>query len=322
MNIANEPLISVIVPVYNVGAYLDKSLETLVNQTYRNLEILLVNDGSTDNSGELCDHWARKDSRIRVIHQKNGGLSRARNVGLDMASGEYLLFFDSDDLLSPDLCRVLLDALGADGDIAICDVAHVFPDQPYSFEMTEEQEVLTAEETVRQMWYQTGFLPSAWAKLYRRKLWETLRFTPDLRFEDIDILHEVFWSAGKIVYNHSRLYGYVHRENSITTASFSLRDMDILKIAEKILRFVQDKPSIAGAAQAYATTAALRIYLNAPREAEYAEGIAKAEELLNRYGGQVAADKNARKKNRYALRLYFTCRPVLRFVYKHINRWK
>lgn len=317
-----EPLISVIVPVYNVSAYLNRSMETLVAQTYRNLEIIMVNDGSTDNSGVLCEEWAQRDSRIRVLHQKNGGLSRARNVALDIASGEYILFFDSDDLLSPNLCSVLYDSLGADGDIAICDVEHVFPNQPYSFQITDRQELLTSESAVRQMWYQTGFLPSAWAKLYRRKLWDVHRFTPDLRFEDIDILHEIFWSAEKIVYNHSRLYGYVHRENSITTASFSIQDLDILKVAEKILRFAQDKPAITGAAKAYITTAAMRIYLNAPREPVYADGICRAEELLCCYGKRVAADKNTRKKNRVALGLYFTSKSLLRLVYKHINRWK
>lgn len=317
----NEPLITVIVPVYNVSAYLNRSMETLTAQSYQNLEIILVNDGSTDNSGALCEEWAGKDSRIRVIHQENGGLSRARNTALDAASGEYILFFDSDDLMSPDLCRVLYDSLGPDGDIAICDVEHVFPDQPYAFEITAEQELLTSESAVQRMWYQTGFLPSAWAKLYRRKIFETQRFTPDLRFEDIDILHELFWSAGKIVYNHSRLYGYVHRANSITTASFSIRDMDILKVADKILRFVQDKPSIARAAEAYATTAALRIYLNAPRDPDYMSGISKAEELLDQYGKRVLADKCIRRKNRYALWLYFFCRPLLRYVYRHMNRW-
>lgn len=322
MTTASAPLISVIVPVYNVSSYLDRSLETLVAQTYRNLEIILVNDGSTDNSGELCDLWAARDSRIRVIHQKNGGLSRARNAGIDLASGDFFLFFDSDDLMSPDLCQVLYDSLGTDGDIAICDIVHVFPDKPYAFERTSRQEILTPEDAIKQMWYQAGFLPSAWAKLYRRHIFKSHRFTPDLRFEDIDILHELLWSAKKIVYNHSKLYGYVHRENSITTASFSVRDMDILKVTDRILEFSQDKPALIAPARAYATTAALRIYLNAPEKAEFSGGIAQAEDLLRHYGKQVAADPKARKKNRYALWLYFYGKPLLRFVYKRVNRWK
>ena len=147
-------------------------------------------------------------------------------------------------------------------------------------------------------------------------------YVNDLRFEDIDILHEVFWSSKKIAYNHSKLYGYVHRENSITTSSFSIRDMDILKVADKILEFAQGKPVLIAPARAYATTAALRIYLNAPKEAKFCDGIAKAEEMLREYGKQVISDSNARKKNRYALWLYFYGKPFLSFAYKRINRWK
>jgi len=317
-----EPLISVIVPVYNVSAYLDRSMETLVAQTYRNLEIILVDDGSKDNSGEQCDAWAQKDPRIRVIHQENGGPSRARNAGLDVMSGAYVMFFDSDDLLSPDICRVLYDALDADSDIAVCDFVHVFPGQPCEFALTDQQEMLTPETVVRKMWYQTGFLPSAGAKLYRRTIFERLRFTPGLVFEDIDLLHEVFWQTNRIVYNHSRLYGYIHRENSITTSAFSLRDTDILKVADKILQFAQDKPVILPAAESYAATSALRIYLNAPEDSCYSEALHRAEALLRAHGKRVLADRNARLKNRGALLLYFTCKPVLRFLYRYVRRWK
>ena len=322
MSVKEESLISVIVPVYNVSAYLDRSMETLVAQTYQNLEIIMVDDGATDNSGALCDEWARKDARIRVIHQKNGGLSRARNAGLDAVSGEYVMFFDSDDLLNPDICRILYEALGKDADIAVCDVVHVFSDKDHAFTVSEQQDTLTPESAIRQMWYQTGFLPSAWAKLYRRELFATLRFTPDLRFEDIDILHEVFWNADKIVYSHSRMYGYVHRENSITTSAFSVRDTDILKVADKILKFAQDKPSLLPAAEAYATTSALRIFLNAPEDACYTAARSSAEELLREHGKRVLGDKKARRKNRVALLLYFYSKPILRLLYRYINRWK
>jgi len=317
-----EPLISVIVPVYNVSAYLDKSMETLVDQTYQNLEIIMVDDGSQDDSGALCDAWAQKDSRVRVIHQENGGLSRARNSGLDVMTGEYVMFFDSDDLLSPDICRVLYNAIGADGDISICDFEHILGPHPYSFVITDQQEVLTAKSAVKQMWYQTGFLPSATAKLYRREIFANYRFTPDLRFEDIDILHELLWQADRIIYNHSRLYGYIHRENSITTSAFSVKDTDILKVADKILRFAQDKSEIFSAAESYVTTAALRVYLNAPNDRYYRDALSTSEALLSDHGRQVLADKYARRKNRVALLLYFSCKPLLRFLYRHVSRWK
>lgn len=319
---SQEPLISVIVPVYNVSAYLDRCMQSLVGQTYRNLEIILVDDGSTDNSGQLCDLWAEKDSRIRVIHRKNNGLSQARNTGLDAATGDYITFVDSDDILSPHLCQVLFDAMGGTADISICDAEHIFEGRPYEFSVTDQQESMIARQAINQLWYQKGFLPSAWGKLYRRELFTGKQFTVGRIFEDIDIMHELFFDAKNIVYNRSRLYGYVHRAGSITTKAFCPRDLDILLVADKILAFTEDKPDLRAAAEAYAVTAALRVYLNAPNEEAFAQGVALSRQLLSWYGKQVMADPNIRTKNRCALRLYFYCRPLMRFAYKFINRWK
>lgn len=322
MTVHNEPVISVIVPVYNVSQYLDRCMNSLVNQTYKNLEIILVDDGSTDDSGRLCDLWAVEDSRVRVIHRKNNGLSQARNTGLDAATGEFITFVDSDDVLSPHLCRVLYDSIRECAQIAICDAEHIFPEKPYEFVVSEKQEILTAEMAIRQMWYQKSFLPSAWGKLYRRELFAGHQFTVERLFEDIDIMHELFDAADTIVYNRSRLYGYVHREGSITTKAFCERDLDILLIAHKILDFTQDRPTLRDAAEAYAVTAALRVYLNAPQGETFARGVEQAEGLLAAYGKKVMADSQIRRKNRYALWLYFHCQPLMRFAYKFINRWK
>ena len=120
-------MISIIIPVYNVSKYLDKCLQSVVSQTYSNIQIILVNDGSTDNSGEICERWKKKDNRIEVIHKKNGGLSNARNVGIEKAQGKYLMFVDSDDIISIDLCEMLHSyLLGNSADLAICDTYHIF----------------------------------------------------------------------------------------------------------------------------------------------------------------------------------------------------
>lgn len=318
----DTPLISVIVPVYNVSTYLDKCVESLVEQTYTNLEIIFVNDGSTDSSGEICDLWAQKDSRIKVIHQQNAGLSGARNAALPVATGEYIMFVDSDDFLHPELCQTLYDSLDGAADISICDAAHAFPNDAPAFSISTDSEIMTPAEAIIRMWYQKDFLPSAWGKLYRRQLFECKRFTVGRLFEDIDIMHEIFYEANSIIYNHSRLYGYVHREGSITTKRFSVRDLDILLIADKLLTFAQDKPELEKAAQAYAITAALRVYLNAPKDDTLSDGIAQAKALLSQYGKSVLRDPNIRKKNRYALQLYFFCRLLMHPIYQLIDRWK
>ena len=315
-------VISVIVPVYNVSEFLDNTLTAITSQSYENLEIILVNDGSTDDSGAICDRWATKDSRIRVIHQENGGPSKARNAALDIAQGDLILFCDSDDMLHPDTCQRLLDAMGQEHDIAICDYVHIFEQQPYEFTLSPVTQSLSPAEVVTQMWYQTNFIPSACAKLYRRDIFKTLRFQEGLFFEDIDLLHLVFFNARSIAYTPSQLYGYVHHEGSITTNPFSLRDLDILKVIDNILVFAEEKPALLPAAKAYACAVALRIILNAPDSPAYSRGIAQAQTLLRLYSKDVSADRNCRKKTRYALKLYRLCKPLLRFVYKRINRWK
>lgn len=317
-----QPLISVIVPVFNASGFLNDTLNSIVSQTYENLEIILVNDGSTDDSGAICDRWAQKDARIRVLHQENGGPSKARNAALDIADGELIMFCDSDDLLSPKICQRLFKALGKSHDIAICDYVHIFEGQSYEFTYAPEVLSLTPAEVVKQMWYQTNFIPSACGKLFRRDIFRQLRFAEGLFFEDIDLLHLVFFKARQIAYAPAGLYGYVHHQGSITTAEFSLRDLDILKVIDDILEFAEAKPELLPAAQAYACTAALRIFLNAPNYHAYAKAVAISQTLLRLYGHSVAADPNCRKKTRYALKLYRLSKPLLRFVYKHINRWK
>lgn len=322
----NKPLISIIVPVYNVTKYLDRCVTSIVDQSYKNIEILLIDDGSTDDSGTKCDKWEKKDERIKVVHKSNGGLSSARNVGLCNAVGAYIMFVDSDDVISNDIVRKLYDTcVKFDAEISICDVVHIFDEKIPEFQMETHATEFSARDAICEMWYQTSFLPSAWAKLYKRELFQSIRFTEGILFEDIDIMHEVFWNAKKIVYSNAKLYGYVHREGSITTKKFSKRDLDILIIVEKMLRFADEKSKdLKSAAESYATSASLRVYLNMPKEKtqQYQEALEKANEYLNKYGTSVLKDRKVRTKNKVAILLYLNCRPVLHHMYGRINRWK
>lgn len=320
-------MISIIIPVYNVSKYLDKCLQSVVAQTYSNIQIILVNDGSTDNSGEICDKWRKKDNRIEVIHKKNGGLSNARNVGIERAQGKYLMFVDSDDIISNDLCELLYNLLlENDADLAICNTYHIFDSNNFTFEIANKAEMVycfNKSEAICNLWYQKSFLPSAWGKLYKKELFEQIRFTEGIIFEDIDIMHEIFYLCNKIVYTDVKAYGYVHHENSITTKKYTQKDNVILDICEKIMKFATSKNvQIQQAAKSYYVTGALRVYLNAPDTDEYQEVIYKAKNILNLYGKEVLRDKNIRKKNRYALYLYFYFRPLLKPIYQKIDRWK
>ncbi len=317
-------LVSIIVPVYNVSKYIDKCISSIVNQTYQNIEIILVDDGTKDDSGIKCDAWKEKDHRIVVVHKENGGLSSARNCGLDIAKGKYIMFVDSDDFVSNNIVEIMykqiIDNLA---DISICEVEHIFDSSSFNFSVDQNCKSFSSNEAIKEMWYQRSFLPSAWGKLYKATLFKDIRFTLNRLYEDIDIMHEVFWRAEKIVYSNSKMYGYVHREESITTQKFSKRDLDILLVAKKILDFAicMDKDLIP-AAQSYYVVANLRVYLNAPNSNEYGSVINQVDKSLKQYAPSVIKDKNIRRKLKYALFLYLYCKPMMKGIYKHINRWK
>lgn len=299
---------------------MNQCLQSVVDQTYKDLEIILVDDGSPDQSGAIADRWAEKDTRIKVIHQENGGLSNARNTGLDNCHGEYIMFIDSDDIVSNDICQCLLDLLNKnDANIAICEANHVFNHEPH-FSPSSMVKIYNKNDAICEMWYQRSFLPSAWGKLYDADIFKNIRFTEGIIFEDIDIMHEAFYQADKIVYTDAKLYGYMHHEDSITTKPFAKKDLIILDICQKLIDFSKDKNmKLQKAAQAYMITGAMRVYLNAPDQLK--KEIEVAKKLIKKYGKQVLKDNNIRKKTKYSLILYLYFRPLLKIIYKRTNRW-
>lgn len=313
-------MISIIIPIYNVEKYLDTCLDTVVNQTYRDIEIILVDDGAKDNSGVIADNWANKDQRIKVIHQENGGLSKARNTGIKAASGQYLIFVDSDDVVALNMVERLYElVVEHQAQIAIADAQHIFGERK-EYRAAGQIKVYTNLEAIREMWYQNSFLPSAWGKIYQKELFEGVQYKEGIIFEDVEVMHRLFYQCSKIVYSTEELYGYVHHEASITTNPFSQKDLVILDICDQILDFSRDKPEISRAAKHYYIVGALRVYLNALPE--MAQARQEAQQRLAKYGKTVLHDENIRKKTKYALWLYFYCRPLLRPVYRRINRWK
>lgn len=206
-------LISVIVPVYNVEHYLAKCIESICQQSYPNLDIVLVDDGSTDRSGRLCDSYALKDNRIRVIHKQNGGLSDARNVGINAALGTWYLFVDSDDYLDLNTAESMLDAATDESsDIAVCNMLRVYEDgeiKPF-YRPSTELRVLDGEqrfETLRQ--------PSVCNKLFRAELFENIRFPRGKFYEDTFVYHMLAFKAKRIVLTGKDGYYYLSRGESI-----------------------------------------------------------------------------------------------------------
>jgi glycosyltransferase involved in cell wall biosynthesis len=220
-----QDLISVIIPIYKVEEYLDACVTSVVNQTYTNLEIILVDDGSPDNCPQMCDKWANRDSRIKVIHNENGGLSDARNAGIDICTGAYIAFVDSDDYIKPDMIKQLYAALiRENADIAACGILTCEGKKQTAWGC--KNIIGTPEEIYALLYNDTAYPVAAWNKLYRRCCWEALRFPVGKTCEDAFTTYQLIHNARRIVMISEALYCYRIRPGSIMTSSFSLKKMD------------------------------------------------------------------------------------------------
>lgn len=221
-----NPLISVIVPVYKVEKYLDECVQSILNQKYKALEIILVDDGSPDNCPQMCDAWAARDTRIKVIHKPNGGLSSARNAGLEICTGDYIAFVDSDDWIESEMYQRMLDAIERENaDICACKILSCYPDRKVSWG-GDVYTVGDSEAMLDRLYSDSIFPVSAWNKLYRKELWKDFRFPVAKICEDAFTTYLLLNKAKKIVQITEALYCYRIRSESIMTSAFSKRSMD------------------------------------------------------------------------------------------------
>ena len=227
----DAPLISVIVPIYNVEPYLDRCVRSILGQTYPHLEVLLVDDGSPDRCASLCDAWAAKDGRVKVIHKENGGLSDARNAGLAAATGVYTGFVDGDDYISPDMYRLLLERLERDGsDIAVCGVELVHEDgSPIRVMAPAGSHVLDHHRAMEAIVREDLLTQTVWNKLYKTDLIRAIPFPVGKYHED------VFWSwravarAERVSVFDAPCYFYVQRGGSIMGTDYSPKRLDAIE---------------------------------------------------------------------------------------------
>ncbi|HEM4412964.1 TPA: glycosyltransferase family 2 protein [Streptococcus suis] len=249
----NKPLISIIVPVYNVENYLDECIQTVLAQTYSNWELLLINDGSTDSSGTICDDYAKGDERIRVVHKNNGGLSDARNAGINNCTGEYITFLDSDDGIREDFLETCLTtAIQHDVDIVI---GHFFiwdeNQQTFYYFVEQSQkdtiELISAQEALNRqvVWknFNTAPFVVAWGKVFKATLFNTIRFPKGKVFEDEYTIHKALLKSDSVALINKEFYMYRRHGNSIMTSDFSLSKVlnNIEALEERIVDLVLAK---------------------------------------------------------------------------------
>lgn len=228
-----EDKISVIIPVYKVECYLKRCVESVRNQTYRNLEIILVDDGSPDSCPQLCDEMAGQDERIKVIHKENGGLSSARNAGIRAASGKYIGFVDSDDYILPEMYEKMYRTMQEDGsDLCVCGFQYVDEDGTSIGECKgskKERELLTREQAYERFnpdKFQHVCYVTAWSKLYIKECFTDILFPEGRIHEDEFIAHHIFEKCKTVSVVRTALYMYVQRDGSIVNSRFSIRRLD------------------------------------------------------------------------------------------------
>lgn len=236
-----QSLISIVFPMYNVERFVKKSLESIVNQSYENIEIIIVNDGSTDEGVRICRDFAIKDPRIILIEQENQGLSAARNTGLNRAKGAYVMFVDSDDWIHRDMITILYqDLVANDVEVAMCGYKKVREgDSGVSIIENKNLEVISSKEAIQRMLL--GEWWSACMKLYHYSVFKNLRFPVGRNNEDYAILVQVFEQCKQISYNPTALYNYLTREDSITTKPLNERSFDEVVNGKEVLEYVKEK---------------------------------------------------------------------------------
>lgn len=211
-----KALISIIIPVYKVEKYLEKCIQSVINQTYENLQIILVDDGSPDNCGKICDEYAKKDHRIEVIHKSNGGLSDARNKGLEIAKGEYIGFVDSDDYIEADMYEVLYNLLKQyNADVSICNFYTVSQGKISIKNADNGINDYNRIEILKEILLDRNIQSYAWNKLYKKELFDEIKYPIGKKYEDIGTTFYLLEKCNKIVVTGKSEYYYINRQDSI-----------------------------------------------------------------------------------------------------------
>lgn len=239
-----NPLISVIVPVYKVERYLRRCVDSILAQTYENIEILLIDDGSPDKSGAMCDEYQAKNSHIRVFHKENGGVSSARNLGLKEAKGDYIGFVDADDYIDEKMYETLLsNLLSENADTSICSY-YQEDDNGVFYEHWQSDEYLVFDriEQISNLVSNRYYTCSCWDRLFKKDLLNSVSFNTEYSFyEDYLLLYEVMQKSEKAVFTSIPLYYYCNNQNSAARVPFNTRKMDIEKVCKYVLKDIQHK---------------------------------------------------------------------------------
>ena len=318
---AKEPLISVIFPIYNVEQWVEESLQSVCDQDYRNLEIVVINDGSKDSSRAICEQIAKQDSRVVIIDQENGGLSAARNSGIEKSQGEYIVFVDSDDLISRNHISSLYKCMQSHETMIACTVMTRFEGE---FNAAKDEpmicQVYSSEDAVKEIFYQGRFDSCAQAKIYAKELWDDVRFPVGYLHEDLPTTYKVFLKAKSIAFFDSTTYGYRFNPNGINHSVTDDRKIKTLDLVNEVSEsFKNDYPQLIAPLRCLRVSYCLHCLLNAQADSISKENEIKLKETIIVNRNKIIKDKNARKKTKIALMISFFGWLPLKIVFRIVS---
>ena len=309
-----KPLVSIIVPIYNVEKYLPRCIDSILLQDYPNIEIWLVDDGSPDGCPAICDEYAKRDKRIKVIHKPNGGQSDARNAALDVAKGEFITFIDSDDYVSKDYVSTLFKLLKSyDADIAQCEWQEYndFLAIPKQTQTGGKIKQFDKTEAIKNVFYQKTLSASACLKLYRRSIFQNLRFPLGTLYEDLATVYPAFNNSKRIVHTSGKLYYYYQRPGS-TLHVFNEKRTVVIKILKEILEQIErENPECINAVKSRLLSAAFNMLRLVPKDDKYEDYIKEWWNIIKGLRMKCLFDSNVRIKNKIGIILSFLGRGTL-----------
>nr|WP_302665550.1 glycosyltransferase [uncultured Agathobaculum sp.] len=295
----DKPLISIVVPVYKAEQYLAQCVSSLIQQTYHHLEIILIDDGSPDRCGEICDSFRKKDSRVIVLHQENKGVSAARNQGIMVSQGQFIAFVDADDCIEPEYIMYLVGLTKQ----FQCDAA-VIARSGYRMKIAEEK--LTGEQALEQMLYQKAFDTAPWGKLFRKEIVMSNLFPEGMFYEDLAVICRMVAAAKHVAIGKRQLYHYRRTPDGTMQGGHVLRLLDEIKAADLMFQFVsREVPAVYRAANCRKFSACCQVFAKLPEN-----GFEKEKRELWTYlkssRHEILGDRRARVKNKIAaITLYF-----------------
>lgn len=309
-------LLSVIVPVYNVKPYLSKCINSIISQTYKNIEIILVDDGSTDGSGEICDKYSMHNSRIKVIHKKNGGLASARNAGIDVAKGDFLGFVDSDDWIESDMYEELISGLiSSNSKIACCGRVLYYGKNLQKLIYTLNScTTWNSEEAIERLLSWNCIDSSACDKVFDKRMFDSIRFPEGKLHEDIFIMYKLLLNANYIIHIGSAKYNYRQRVGGITRNHYSHKKMDLLDAIEELeLNILKKYPYLKKNVNAFCLVnvdiVIYQLMQTKQNKKIYLQDYKRAKNLFKRYGKNALFNNyiSKQEKIKYILvKLHFT----------------